>query len=177
MSDFDRKAARARCAAATEGPWFVVGLPRNPGDPYICAGDEDPHVGSPVADLALQEELSNADADAALIAHARTDLPAALDLLDQQDVTIAELTEAKANVIEWATEADGCFAELQRVKALLDRCEALLREHEWSKFNEAKPGRHCWATQCSNCYAWSGGPHASGCELAALLRDLGGSDG
>ena len=41
----------AGCRAATPGPWFVVGPPWNHSEPYVIAGNEDPHVGTMVADL------------------------------------------------------------------------------------------------------------------------------
>jgi hypothetical protein len=80
---FDAKAARARCEAATPGEW-AVGEPEacvnlDPDGPCVWAGDYL------VADL-RRGDPSDADpydaADATFIAHARTDLPAALDQIE-----------------------------------------------------------------------------------------------
>lgn len=73
MSESDwRKEARARCEAATKGPWFNrQGGYNKTGIPKIYS---DPEKDSYVA-----HATSNGD----FIAHARTDLPRALDLLDE----------------------------------------------------------------------------------------------
>lgn len=73
---FDPKAARLRCEAAPEGPWTV-----QRGDyPYAYVRYEDGEDTS-----VMRGE------DAEFVAHARADLPAALDLIEAQAKEIAEL--------------------------------------------------------------------------------------
>jgi len=70
----DRKAARERCKAATEGPW--------PNCRTIGVGDFNTHRLVGLGHRATPE-------DAQFIGGARTDLPLALNELDRKDVEIA----------------------------------------------------------------------------------------
>ncbi len=103
-----RQAAQERCEAATEGPWYTVEPPWRGklfGDycqTYVVAGDPDPHKGAGVIDSILiddciEEEypdlLAQSDSDLGFCAHARTDLPRALDLLDECEPLIRQLAD------------------------------------------------------------------------------------
>lgn len=79
MSALDIEAALARCEAATPGPWRL-GLQ----DRLQVVVDND--NADEVADVGWGVAVG--DEDAEFIAHARTDLPAALALLDQCRVVL-----------------------------------------------------------------------------------------
>lgn len=92
----DRTAARARCEAATEGPWtlaFRTNIRFGEGvscRPIAAAGGSYSTRGSEAYD---NQNVANA----AFIAHARTDFPAALDELDAKDAEIERLTRQVEN--------------------------------------------------------------------------------
>jgi hypothetical protein len=76
---------------ATPGPWSVVDPPWRSTDdmPWIVRGHGDPHGAEPVCDLAIQGDGEdgggyNAEADARLIAKARSALPRLLDLAESR---------------------------------------------------------------------------------------------
>ncbi len=77
----DLKQIKARCEAATEGPWWKIVLPWRDctTEPYVFAGPtEEPHGGIPVADSPLHEAIESDidnEANMTFIAHARQDLP------------------------------------------------------------------------------------------------------
>lgn len=98
----DHDAVRARCDAATLGPWWS--LPIDDGGSYLC---RNPHVsGTGLAEI-------DRDADATFIAHARTDVPALLDEL-------AALRGARALALDdlqsAADRITALTAEVQRLK-------------------------------------------------------------
>lgn len=101
--DFD--AIRARLAAATPGPWEAH-CDDDMDDPTIVAPSlRDPHEDRPryVAQTAydnLSRTTLNSAADAAFIAHARTDIP----------LLLAALDEARAEVVAQATRIEDCPA-------------------------------------------------------------------
>ncbi len=77
MSELDVAAVRARCEAATAGPWepyFTVH-----GDPFVVSG-RFLFPGDILATVSIAAE-DYGRADALFIAHARTDVPALLDRL------------------------------------------------------------------------------------------------
>lgn len=90
---FDREAARERCDAATEGPWYanvndliggtMVGNRDKPSSEYDNRRESDS------GDREVADFISAPDAD--FIAHARTDLPAALDQLEAAEAERDEL--------------------------------------------------------------------------------------
>lgn len=77
MSKEERDEARKRCESATEGPWVVNG---KSGRVYNGNGERPFLISS-----------SKLWADSRFIAHARHDLPQALDALDAKDVEIERL--------------------------------------------------------------------------------------
>jgi len=100
----EEAAIRERAKKATCGPWFVVGPPWNSYDPFIVAGDPDPHVGALVADLAENAAEDDRDtgqkfADAEFIAHAREDVPWLL-------ARVAELEAQRAAALALCDEAE-----------------------------------------------------------------------
>jgi len=102
MSKLDRKAARKRCEAATEAPWEVhdscswrrIGTPSHDGAILRPTNDRDGHPNL---------NASNDDLD--FMAHARTDLPAALDLLDRIDEVRDDLERRAAACDKLAADA------------------------------------------------------------------------
>ena len=128
MSKFDHKAARARCDAATDGPWTArrdTSEPRkewreiDAGRKRVVGGDwyERHRLGETETHCGVFLSEQNAD----FIAHARTDLPAALDLLDEVErlardadhhVTHAGLTPKEGR--------DNAVAALRAILALLE---------------------------------------------------------
>ena len=91
MTPAKRKAARARCEAATPGPWAAHPQPRS----LTSIRSRDDSIAVVTSD--------RDDADSAFIAHARADLPAALDALDAAEAEIARL-RAPAPAIREAYE-------------------------------------------------------------------------
>lgn len=90
----DTKAIRARCDAATKGPWYAEdgentwSLHQVYGPLQILKA---PKRGTPYAEYWPNK------ADAALITHARTDLPACLDTIEAQAQRIEVLEKALAD--------------------------------------------------------------------------------
>jgi hypothetical protein len=78
-SELDTQAARARCEAATEEPWAVDGLNRL----FIVAPKHPKH--GIITDFGPRATKGHPerDANAEFIARARSDLPAALDALEE----------------------------------------------------------------------------------------------
>ena len=91
MTGLDAAAARARCNAATPGPWFKDRDDR--GVEIVMSPEPARNLGSepvdawPDVDIVVAStehaDIDYATADAEFIAHARTDLVAALDALDR----------------------------------------------------------------------------------------------
>ena len=131
---------RERCEKATPGPWFVVGPPWRASYPhagemtdllptYVISGSDDPHAGTPVIDAISIDEweagkyhelLSQSDADLEFCAHARTDIPALIDRVEEQDEKI-EALEAEAERLvrrdgQWAASCDRLESQLAEAK-------------------------------------------------------------
>jgi|6_EtaG_2_1085325.scaffolds.fasta_scaffold288687_1 hypothetical protein len=93
----NRKAARARCDAATSGPWL-----RPWDDGALTADGETSLLGLDHDGLAVVERV----VDAKFIEHAVEDLPAALDLLDKIEALAAEWeTIASEDVASYTAQA------------------------------------------------------------------------
>jgi hypothetical protein len=82
MTPEQRKSARERCAKAKQGPWRA--FDRNVG--WEVHGLEGYPINEGYRELFLRE-------DAEFIAHARTDLPGALDALEAAEGQLRELAE------------------------------------------------------------------------------------
>lgn len=106
MTPEERQAARARCEAATPGPWekydqndgmeMVFGaLWCIANDAYMNPPDEDSDDPWEAVDIMIATGI---EADADFIAAARTDLPAALDALDAKD---AEIERLRKLLLRW----------------------------------------------------------------------------
>lgn len=111
MTKPDLAAIAARCATATEGPWYTVQPPwrghyyNKATDmyemlgTYVVAGDPDPHVGTPVLDsIDIDEwdgdtgpDYSQSDADLNFGAHARTDIQYLLAYIAKLEAQVARL--------------------------------------------------------------------------------------
>lgn len=89
---FDRKAARERVEKATPGPWVdgKYGAIRGGEPQEYTHGFARPQVALATAHEAITPE--ERDANTALIANCRIDLPAALDMLDEVERLIKEQT-------------------------------------------------------------------------------------
>lgn len=86
MTATDQLAAiQARADAATEGPWHVDGEPDEAKYVVQFTSGRGVHVGTYITDLV------EADEDAEFIAHARTDVPALLTLVREQQAALDEL--------------------------------------------------------------------------------------
>ena len=131
MSRLDRAAARARCDAATEGPWKHYALkcyaPGQNGAEIIDTPQEAVFVGTNTT-VCITGEMDDivSIADAHFIAHAREDLPASLDLLDELEAAALEMVAASLEVAK----------EVQKQMALIDRCEALAERWASRDFSE-----------------------------------------
>lgn len=107
MTKTERAAARERCEAATAGPWYQEsGRDRARYGFRIYAADFR-GVCKPTAEMAARDE-----ANSTFIAHARTDLPAALDELDRLTAANAALKAKNAKLM---SERDKAQNELARV--------------------------------------------------------------
>lgn len=138
----DRKAARARCDAATGGRWRLQTCACGHG----CFTRSAVKVGGY---LAVECIAYN---DAEFIAHAREDLPAALDLLDALEEEIC-----------------GRIGDDAIQTALLLRCEAMLLEFAGGGLGiRTGKGELCIACQRTDGLSL----HKESCELAALIEDL-----
>ena len=98
MTKAEAQAARARCEAATEGPWVWDAAPwvdydRDKVAPWLTGDDG---LGPVITGDGIKAE----ERDAELIAHARTDLPAALDMLNRCVTTIGALKFPRGDVYE-----------------------------------------------------------------------------
>ena len=86
MNAGDFAAIEARLAAATEGPWEIIG-----GGEYIA----------PIGITVAPDDGGVTTADAEFIAHARVDIPALLAAVRERDNTIARV---RALAERWAEE-------------------------------------------------------------------------
>lgn len=119
------RAARERANVATKGPWdyerggcFIWSIQKSeqlPGrsDPWIC-GDDAPY----------REE------DAAFIAHARTDLPEALDAIEERDRLLRECVPAVEALIGWIDCKGDQWSDSGEASALLTKLSAVLEGRE-----------------------------------------------
>ena len=100
MTPDQRKAARERCAGATPEPWEHYeddggsGVNARTADGIRFVSYDDMADGHTPGQYDI--DRAEASANAAFIAHARTDLPAALDALDAADAENARLRAALA---------------------------------------------------------------------------------
>ena len=81
MTKQEHDEAKARCEVATGGPWFSGG-----GDSNPLVGEYDVWTFTPTTKILLQANHNFskvAEDDARFTAHARADLPAALEMLER----------------------------------------------------------------------------------------------
>lgn len=127
MTPEQRQAARARCEAATAGPWRTV---------KPCHGFRTKYKCVVLGQDSLYSTLELQKADADFIANARIDLPAALDALEAAE---AEITRLRAVILELreqvivgdlaALELTNGFAwTKQREKQYRDYADAVTRK-------------------------------------------------
>lgn len=124
MTPAERAAARARCEAATPGPWESVyhHEAKWPRVRLVYAPDQ--------RTILAYVESDKLHPDAELVAHARTDLPAALDEIERLETRGREL-EAENRVL--AIEIDMAVEQERatecRLMARLAKLEAALRQY------------------------------------------------
>jgi hypothetical protein len=88
----ERAAARARCEAATEGPWEQTHSVSREGPG--CLVHHQAKTGAPwticqwTVCQCINTPKNNAVRDATFVAHARADLPAALDEIDRLEALL-----------------------------------------------------------------------------------------
>lgn len=127
MTDLDSSAIRARCEAATEGPWVrwntVGDLENNyawtiarPYDERCTDTDCHPACGKTVLVTGAEgcENCYVSPQDAEFIAHARSDIPSLLDVNDR------------------------LLAEIERLNAVIAKVEALAVK--WDAYSYVGPG-------------------------------------
>jgi hypothetical protein len=95
---FNAAAARARCEAAAPGPWREAAWYGTEGG-WVAAGPFHDAQGDEDSDEPDSPCHLRAKADAAFIAHARTDLPAALDEIEALG---EDLADARTSALEEA---------------------------------------------------------------------------
>jgi hypothetical protein len=111
---FNFRDVRSRCAAATPGPWAVP-----VANVYRVIAPDQPHTNVKegltaypwriVADMGDPDGLA---VDATFIAHARTDLPRALDMIDALIVGIRSERQRWNDIRHWANEQkDGALSD------------------------------------------------------------------
>ena len=109
----DLPAIRARCEAATEGPWSCRHADEtDSGSWLIQAGDTS--IEASIGDI--WEGECDPRPNAEFIAHARSDIPALLAL-------VATLTEERgtmaAHGIDWIHKAEAAESEVERLRGLV----------------------------------------------------------
>jgi hypothetical protein len=103
---------KARVAAATPGPWEVIDLiGSRPAAASVWTDEDGDH------DVCLSEETS--PADAAFIAHARTDIPDLLRVVEAA-MAVVEMTRAAAVQLLATVEAEGVVVDDETRTALLE---------------------------------------------------------
>lgn len=121
-------AMRARCEAATAGPWA-------PAHRTYNAGWRSDGVMAPSHDVLMASNAACAyrasDADTEFIAHARTDLPAALDEID------ALTAERDRAVLERNAAFNEVSNQVERGQRLYDEIDALRTERDVAVVHEA----------------------------------------
>lgn len=119
---FDRKAARARCEAATDGPWEWR---KTRYRAWLEGADEEQILDDGSAWGEYSDQIDPDGSDADFIAAARTDLPAALDELDDKDAEIERLLDLVTVACEFILATPPCGAVWkERRNAILDEASA-----------------------------------------------------
>lgn len=105
--DIDLNALHLLALSATPGPWFQVGQPWNHKGDFVCAGSEDPHIGTYVCDTEdIDGEVENSYENAAFIAAANprtiVELLYRLRISEQQrDELLAALEKCRKELSAW----------------------------------------------------------------------------
>lgn len=130
MCDIDLEPIKARCEAATEGPWERHDCP-----PCFERGHEDVQIWAGQGNIPitqwLDSECHNVSADAEFIAHARTDVPALVAEVErlhalltaeptEDEVALAVKAVHRALATEWMTVAHALAGNQQHYEGLLD---------------------------------------------------------
>ncbi len=114
MTPAERAAARERCEKATPGEWWLSPNVNaedgsGPAFPDVHAGEPKPH-GEDICAVTFGTS-TECKANAQFIAHARHDLPAALDEIDALEVTNIML---RAEIEERETRCNRCTFQRDR---------------------------------------------------------------
>lgn len=118
----DLEVIKARCEAATAGPWHHVGLPWDHEGGNIYTGNGDPHSGRIIASvdpMGLEEEFAehhgprNHLGDADFIAAARTDVPALVAEVERLRAAEAVVFTAMADFLAATIDMPEAMVEIQ----------------------------------------------------------------
>ena len=126
MDKTERDAIRARCEAATPGPWTAIIGGSDFANVYIYGS-----CYMPIADLRRDDDYKYSDVDmdkaaddAEFIAHARQDIPELLDALEAEtERANSEYITAqylKADRDRWKARAEEVEANLAQLNSVLD---------------------------------------------------------
>lgn len=127
----DLDGIRARCEAATEGPWVGASQNRRRDGVGIVAAQRSDGDSAPVAVLAgASFTIKDRAANTQFIAHARSDVPALLDLVERLRAKV-EAVEAQIGRYETST-----IIGLLRIH-VIDDLRAALASHD------GKDGQKC----------------------------------
>ncbi len=135
MTPEQRKAARERCDAASEGPWWF-----QPADPET---EGESHTVYRHKARKIVAEPWRWD-DGEFIAHARQDLPAALDQIDKIEGLLRRYEAGETRQMETDVRQFGQFQEVR------DERDALLQSLK-EAHDVAKMRGECNDTPCEHC--------------------------
>lgn len=130
----DLEAAQARCDKATEGEWRSERQDEDDGHIYWAIHSDYGYTFI----VNVQDEGGRDASNAEFIAHARTDLPAALTALRQAWERIAELESAQRTAGSYETASAGMYEqrietagrERDEARRMLSRLDAVVAELE-----------------------------------------------
>jgi len=107
MTDGKLNEIRARCEAATPGPWRNIGEPLS-GYPRIFSDAEHGGFRQPfICGIRAADEQANNDAE--FMAHAREDIPALLDALEAAEARAERICRLITEWIKDDPECEGGF--------------------------------------------------------------------
>lgn len=156
MTPEQQAAARARCEAATDGPWlesWIMMLLRHVGK-NCSFMFEDLLDSDKIPGYHYRKETKEC-ADSKFIAHARTDLPSALDALEKAESEVARLERGNAGL---KSEIDLVVSVKDATAKERDQARAALRAVEGDSGND----------ECYWCHK-DISSHAPDCQRQAAL--------
>lgn len=165
LSKQAREDARKRCEAATDGPWTLDVEENSPGEGTSIAIRQINRLMHDV-EWADPEDWEQNLANSEFIADARTDLPAALDDLDEQEQRIAALEAERdeARAVAYSSRIEGDLVDAyESMKARAEQAERELAALEAAAQDVAKFN---WGTSVTEEY------HFQRIDAMARLRSV-----